>query len=184
MIDDGLTLAWIDALESGDYQQGRGALKDGATYCALGVLADVASKRQVGGVGHWIIKTVTVPCYDEHEEFTIRHYTIDAWRDHLGGEYTGQVGVVLEERAGIAAIWPRAREILITEYPVEHAAATDKMCGNLDRIEHFNDGGFSFAQIARALRMAWAEDQEQKLALARMRNATYGYQPGEPLVLA
>jgi hypothetical protein len=34
---------WIDALRSGKYRQGRGALRsDDGEYCALGVLADIS----------------------------------------------------------------------------------------------------------------------------------------------
>ncbi len=32
---------WIDALKSGEYKQGRGRLKDGGSYCCLGVLCDL-----------------------------------------------------------------------------------------------------------------------------------------------
>ena len=32
---------WIDALRSGKYEQGRGALRTGDTFCCLGVLCDI-----------------------------------------------------------------------------------------------------------------------------------------------
>ena len=32
---------WVDALRSGDYKQGQGALKINGTYCCLGVASDV-----------------------------------------------------------------------------------------------------------------------------------------------
>lgn len=35
---------WIAALESGDYRQGRLALKDDGKYCCLGVLCELASR--------------------------------------------------------------------------------------------------------------------------------------------
>ena len=44
---------WIDALKSGEYQQGRERLKtkDGK-YCCLGVLCDIYSKET--GEGEWV----------------------------------------------------------------------------------------------------------------------------------
>jgi hypothetical protein len=33
---------WVDALRSGNYKQGRFFLRDGDTYCCLGVLCDIA----------------------------------------------------------------------------------------------------------------------------------------------
>lgn len=42
--------AWVKALRSGKYQQGKGALRDGEGFCCLGVLADLAVKA---GHGEW-----------------------------------------------------------------------------------------------------------------------------------
>ena len=39
---------WADALESGEYPQGRGQL-NGKGYCCLGVYADLCVKRGIGG---------------------------------------------------------------------------------------------------------------------------------------
>ena len=36
---------WIDALPSGDYEQGQARLFDGSNYCCLGVLCDLYSKE-------------------------------------------------------------------------------------------------------------------------------------------
>lgn len=38
---------WIEALRSGKYKQGRGALRNGDTFCCLGVLCDIS------GVAKW-----------------------------------------------------------------------------------------------------------------------------------
>lgn len=39
---------WVDALRSGEYTQGRDALKNGdGQYCCLGVLCDIAAKEGV-----------------------------------------------------------------------------------------------------------------------------------------
>ena len=42
--------AWIAALRSGEYKQGRAQLRTGDQFCCLGVLCDIASKH---GVGEW-----------------------------------------------------------------------------------------------------------------------------------
>lgn len=41
---------WVEALRSGEYEQGRGALKSGDRFCCLGVLCDLFVKD---GLGTW-----------------------------------------------------------------------------------------------------------------------------------
>jgi len=41
---------WIDALESGQYEQGKFALKNNNEFCCLGVLCDLFVKE---GIGEW-----------------------------------------------------------------------------------------------------------------------------------
>lgn len=40
-----LKAKWLEALRSGKYEQGRGALLDGGKYCCLGVLCEVAGLK-------------------------------------------------------------------------------------------------------------------------------------------
>lgn len=48
-MDSELKQKWVEALRSGEYKQGRKALRDkGNCWCCLGVLCDVS------GMGHWI----------------------------------------------------------------------------------------------------------------------------------
>jgi hypothetical protein len=42
---------WVAALRSGEYEQGRGQLREGKSFCCLGVLCDIYQKEQ--GKGHW-----------------------------------------------------------------------------------------------------------------------------------
>jgi hypothetical protein len=37
---------WVDALRSGEYKQGQSRLRDGDTFCCLGVLCDLYRKDQ------------------------------------------------------------------------------------------------------------------------------------------
>lgn len=39
---------WLDALRSGNYKQGRDRLRDGNSFCCLGVLCDIV-KDEIGG---------------------------------------------------------------------------------------------------------------------------------------
>jgi hypothetical protein len=39
---------WIDALISGEYEKGTGALREDDTFCCLGVLCDLHRKQSVG----------------------------------------------------------------------------------------------------------------------------------------
>lgn len=38
---------WLEALRSGEYEQGRGALQKGGMFCCLGVLCEVAVKEDI-----------------------------------------------------------------------------------------------------------------------------------------
>lgn len=84
---------WIEALKSGEYEQGEGALKvsqkydamtDAATilpkaqYCCLGVLADVAIKNGflVEYEGKWVGETFFIRLPDDWDE-----------SENLGGEF-------------------------------------------------------------------------------------------------
>jgi hypothetical protein len=42
-MDPELKVKWLEALRSGDFPQGQGALHDNGKYCCLGVLAQIAS---------------------------------------------------------------------------------------------------------------------------------------------
>lgn len=181
MIDDGLFLAWVDALESGDYQQGSAKLKspDGATHCVLGVLGEVASNRQVGGVGKWRKQEYEIPHWEIGGDVTFTRCTRHVWQTPRGECFVGQVGTELLDRVGLNQIWERARDILITSDPNRYVNEA-RQYGPFSRIENFNDVGYTFTEIARALRMAWAEDQERKLEAARLINAT---QPGDAVAL-
>ena len=45
MLDPEFKTKWVAALESGEYSQARGTLKDNASYCCLGVACVVAGAR-------------------------------------------------------------------------------------------------------------------------------------------
>lgn len=43
---------WLEALRNGEFAQGRGRLRDGDTYCCLGVLCELY-RRDNPEYGHW-----------------------------------------------------------------------------------------------------------------------------------
>lgn len=50
---------WVEALRSGEYKQGKGALERGGNFCCLGVLCHTMREelnipREVGGDGYYI----------------------------------------------------------------------------------------------------------------------------------
>ena len=46
-MNEEIKVQWIQALRSGDYEQGQGALRFGNKFCCLGVLCDIS------GIGKW-----------------------------------------------------------------------------------------------------------------------------------
>ena len=56
---------WVNALRSGEYKQGREALKVKDTFCCLGVLCDLYSKEH--NVGEWVQRDDFVDGFDYKE---------------------------------------------------------------------------------------------------------------------
>ena len=58
---------WVNALRSGDYEQGQGALKNpNGQYCCLGVLCDLYDKHRMeefGAESSWTVDTVSLNEY-------------------------------------------------------------------------------------------------------------------------
>lgn len=104
---------WADALESGEYTQGQGALCKNGEYCCLGVLIDLAIKHGVQ------IRTELQPTsgrvqYDEHYGFL--PHSVAAWaglQDSRGSFHGGSLfdlndsGVSFREIAAIIRSKPK-----------------------------------------------------------------------------
>lgn len=64
-MDPELKAKWVEALRSGNYQQGRYSLKKDGKYCCLGVLCEVAGVTASGDGGLYVIHgrvwTTTIP---------------------------------------------------------------------------------------------------------------------------
>jgi len=57
-MDQSIKEKWVEALRSGDYERGEGALrrgysKDSDKYCCLGVLCDIVKEEVEGGWKTW-----------------------------------------------------------------------------------------------------------------------------------
>jgi len=53
IMDPEVKKLWVYALRSGDYEQGKGRLKNGDKYCCLGVLCDLHSKSGLESSEEW-----------------------------------------------------------------------------------------------------------------------------------
>ena len=84
-----LKAKWVEALRSGEYEQGEGALKKGNSYCCLGVLCSLAEREITGenridGLSasetyEAIIEMIGTPNY---EQFTQRNDGTAAYKPH------------------------------------------------------------------------------------------------------
>jgi hypothetical protein len=67
MMNQEIKTKWINALRSGDYEQGQGALKNpDGQYCCLGVLCDLYDKHRMeefGAKSSWTVDTVSLNEY-------------------------------------------------------------------------------------------------------------------------
>lgn len=130
--------AWLAALRSGEYEQGRGCLSDNGKFCCLGVACDIAVKqemgvwRTVGGCITFVDETMDTDLYNLHDRSNSGTLT-RGLAELLG---TGEVGEFTVEHIGDVV---RDSDGLIA--PGENRG-----------LEHWltalNDEGFTFAQIA------------------------------------
>jgi hypothetical protein len=111
---------WVDALRSGNYQQGMGQLRFGDTYCCLGVLCDLHDRDQVG------------PGWDDKDQTYLR---CDAL---LPREVAKWAGIIADDPDCFAP-----NEVIQTEFNV---ALTDHTIRG--SLTDANDNGFSFSEIA------------------------------------
>lgn len=98
---------WVEALRSGEYQQGEGHLFDGNTYCCLGVLCRVAG-AEFGGV-HPVIRedeeagsyptTATASAYISPEVWAEEDEFPEPMREHFGLGYRVH-GLLIEMNDG------------------------------------------------------------------------------------
>ncbi len=109
--------AWADALRSGDYEQGKGMLHSGDTYCCLGVLCELAVEagvterfngpRVMGehgtlpsykyGPDSEVANTGTLPIEvsewaglkgaDWQDNPTVDGYSLATWNDHKNADF-------------------------------------------------------------------------------------------------
>jgi trans-aconitate methyltransferase len=63
VVNQGNVRRWVEALRSGDYVQGKGALAQDGKYCCLGVACEVALRN---GVQMDVKRDTSVYYYDQH----------------------------------------------------------------------------------------------------------------------
>ena len=69
---------WIQALRSGKYKQGQAYLRQGDSYCCLGVLCDLNESRQWTPIDHSFKKIYSPFPDDEHQ---LLPKNISQWAD-------------------------------------------------------------------------------------------------------
>lgn len=109
---------WLAALRSGEYEQGGGALRQGNSFCCLGVLCDLAAKQ---GVGNWI------PSPDVHGFLTPGD-----------GRASGALPPAVVQWAGLRS------NVAHIPGGVRYAIGTRES----STLVLLNDNGYTFAQIA------------------------------------
>jgi len=90
-MDESIKQKWIEALESGQYQQGTGALalEDGKKHCCLGVLCDLYHEET--GKGKW---------YDTKSNTPVQDFSVE------GDEGDGVLPNPVKEWAGLSSSVP------------------------------------------------------------------------------
>ena len=113
---------WVDALRSGNYQQGLGQLRCGDTYCCLGVLCDLHDRDQGG------------PGWDDKDQTYLR---CDAL---LPGEVAKWAGTIADDSDFALGEF----NVSLPDCSLDDPSFADH---EYDLTE-VNDNGFSFLQIA------------------------------------
>ena len=117
---------WLDALESGEYEQTKEVLRRDEGFCCLGVACDIY--HEATGDGEWI--RIDGGSY----EFVAFDYTASAYLPDTVRKWLGLDHFSGRSEQGISAVNLEGNRI------------------NWDSLVHMNDGGQSFAAIAEALR--------------------------------
>lgn len=69
---------WIEALKSGDYQKGERALKDGDTFCCLGVLCDLYGKEK-NLTRPWRESSIGMQSFSTSKQFGVLPENVKRW---------------------------------------------------------------------------------------------------------
>lgn len=124
---------WIRALESGDYPQGKHALRLGGQYCCLGVLCDLAVQA---GLGRW----------EAAETDILRDGEVMLEFVGVNGKTAAiQLPQSVQEWAGLADNMGNFTEVVGYQYP-------DGTRVHLETLMGANDKAVPFSEIATLIR--------------------------------
>jgi len=105
LLDKDIKKAWIEALRSGKYEQGRGYLKKDNCYCCLGVICEINNKLDehgwiVGGGNYYLSDSLEKEFNMNHngyfKGFTIDENTCLTEMNDSGRYHFGQIAEVIE----------------------------------------------------------------------------------------
>lgn len=141
---------WLDALRSGNYEQGMGRLRTGDSFCCLGVLCDLHRKET--GAGRWTSEA-DERCYELPDNSSIAEFYLPTevaiWAGiadaegspddcaHKDSIETGSVQILVA--ADIDAI--AGRPSFLSFDPASHRSGRTNLSGA-------NDAGHPFSVIA------------------------------------
>lgn len=117
---------WVDALRSGEYEQGDSALKQDDKFCCLGVACDLFLRHE--GKGRWIDRA--------DEEYDPTFFVFEADEDDHDVYYLPRA---VQKWLGISS---RQGKVL------EKTHLPSKPHVRVDSLELMNDHGFSFDELA------------------------------------
>lgn len=160
---------WIEALESGEYSQTRGALratdssyratKQGFAvgHCCLGVATEEAVRQGVAAVPHWKGAFSEAECANNRMADPTTHHRDDEhdlWCQHYDEILPQEVA----EWLGIESHNPELPWLELDPNQMRedgvNTVYTDSTASN------FNDGGMSFVEIARRLRIHYLGEED------------------------
>jgi len=129
---------WVEALRSGDYEQGEGALRQEPSrgsnkYCCLGVLCDVVEEEVEGGWREWSDATYQFAAYSTDGQ------SYESARENKSAEFLPRF---VQEHAGLDSGEPN---VLVTDASGERKLTASLTALN-DGLDKFNQ--HSFDEIA------------------------------------
>lgn len=95
---------WVEALRSGKYKQGQGALRTGDGYCCLGVLCELAVKEGVA-IRDQLFYGSPVDFRSDREDLVLP-LVVSAWAglSSVSPEVPSQIGEGSRDKVGLAEL--------------------------------------------------------------------------------
>lgn len=123
-MNDDVRAEWVEALRSGEYEQGKDTLRKGDKFCCLGVLCDLAVKNEA-----------------------IPEPTQEGYEYYYDGQWSGLPASVVQW-AGMSDAFGSVNGIIEGYEPLAQTGAIEVDGIKAGCLADFNDRGLSFERIA------------------------------------